>query len=368
MAHPRASPRLRLAAAVLAFLAVCGGAAAARPEPASPAPPAEHKPTVEKCVARCSAATASCRSARTEPKQADAQAIKAISDAYGCSSSPSSSSSADPTVCADLSLALLDLFAYEKSSYNRDGVKGERVVAWTKDDQGKKAPCVACAGTRDVCHSLAEVCVPFCLNDRRPQSEWQVVGGLEPDLGGRLSELPRVAGSEILFNKPVLLTASSQSNQLGISAAYVAYTSRPAGSRASVHFHTSAVVSCVIAGCNRITLAEPTPSGAAEPASFCARADGTPTCYLMPAFTKLLNENVGPGEVRMLDIFSIKPDESYFHSLERLGADEVRQGAGQEGGVAVTIAPAAPPSPAPAPPAAASAASKASSSPSSGKN
>lgn len=352
-------------ALVAALLAISSGAAAARPGPSSSSPSSSSSssssaadallPTPQSCSRQCGAAVAACRAARPQQQQkqqqkeqqqsSDAAAAKAIAQAYGCRlDAPSSSASSDDPLharrrCDDLSLLLMDLFAYERSGYNRDGVKPDRVVAWA-DGAAKKVPCAACAGERDACQSLSEVCAPFCLNNRRPQSEWQVVGGASPDLGGRLSELPRLAGSEILFNKPVLSTVSADTRQLGVSASYVAYTSRPAGSRASVHFHTSAVVSCVIAGCNRITLAEAgsgenNQSKAAEPATFCARADGTPTCYLMPAFVKLLNENVGPGEVRMLDVFSMKPDESYFHALEPLGAAETRQGAGQPGGVEV---------------------------------
>jgi hypothetical protein len=327
---PRTTAPLLCALAAALLLASSSGAAAARPAP-SPSPIASSSaPTPSSCSSQCGAAVAACREAR-KAQQPDAAAIKTIASAYGCNNGGSAHAH-----CGDLSIALLDLFAYEKSGYNKDGVKPKNVVAWTSDDQGKKVPCTACAGTRDVCQSLSEICVPFCLNDRRPQSEWQIVGGKTNDLGGHISELPKLATSEILFNRNMLTTMDSSTNELGIAASYVAYTSRPAGSRASVHFHTSAVVSCVLEGCNRITLAEPS-GGALEPASFCAKPDGTPTCYAMPAFVKLLNENVGPGTVRMLDVFSVKPTESYFHSLEPLGAKETRQGAGDAGGVEVTV-------------------------------
>lgn len=335
---PRPAPSslsaLLLLVAICALLAISGAAAARPPPSSSPSPSAA--PTPASCLSQCAAALSACRSS-LKARQQDAAAIKAISQAYGCAVSSSSSDH-----CKDFSVVLLDLFAYASSGYNKDGVKEERVVAWTADDRGARTPCAACAGTRDVCQSIAETCQPFCLNDRRPQAKWQVLGGMTPDLGGVVSELPREAGSEILYNRAVLTTVSAQTNQLGIGASYVAYTSRRPNTRASVHFHTSAVVSCVIEGCNQITLAD-AQGGAAEPATFCARDDGTPTCYLMPAFTKLLNVCVGDKPVRMLDVFSIKPDESYFHSLEPLGAKETRQGAGLAGGVAVTTVAAAAP-------------------------
>jgi hypothetical protein len=301
------------------------------------------------CAAQCTAAVAACRQAKRD-KLSDALAIKAMTAAYGCGATTSTATAtASAQSCSDLSLLLLDAFAYEKSGYNQDGVPDAKVVAFDADPLAPngKTPCRACAGKQGVCDAFAQVCAPFCLNNRAPDDRVQVIGGLGPAIHGRVSSWPREASSKVIFNKLALTTVDDRTNQQGINAAYAVLTGRKPGTRASVHYHTSTVVSCVLEGCNRITLASnddaSSPPGGVDgsgskSATFCAEADGTPSCYLMPSWTKLLNECVGDKPVKMIDFFAIRPTESYFYSLEPLGKEEARQGKGEVGGVEVMTA------------------------------
>jgi hypothetical protein len=335
---------------ILALALAPPTAAAARAAP--PGAPASNNTTTKTttnnnaCASQCSAAVAACRKAKRE-NLPDARAIQAIASAYGCAALPALRS----PQCKDLSQLLLDAFAYEKSGYNLDGVPRAEVVAFDADPAapGGKTPCRACAGEQTVCESVGQICVPFCYNDRVPLDEARIVGGPGTKFNGREPEWPREATSKVIFNKLALMTKDDATREQGVEAAYAVLTGRKPGTRASVHYHTSMVVSCVLEGCNRITLASDADDGSGSStlpggdvaATFCAK-DGVPACYLMPSWTRLLNECVGDTPVKMIDFFTIAPSESYFHALEPLGKMETRQGAGEAGGVEVTVTPAAP--------------------------
>jgi hypothetical protein len=323
----RASTPRPLAAAVaavaasLVVLAVAVAVAAASPPPnASSAKPLPNR--LPACERQCAAAVAACRAAKKANKT-DSQAIRDMTASFGCGPIAALANNPNaPLVCKDLALVLLDLLDYERSVYNSaaGGVPDDRVAVFVDNGAGGKTPCVACPGRQEGCDLFAQVCPPFCLNDRRPAEEWQLVRGKKEAgvsveasvaINGRVSNLPLGANRTVLLSKASLNTIDARAFQLGLSAVEVVHTARAQGARTAVHYHSSTAVSCVLEGCATVTMPD------VDRARFCATEDGVPACYLMAPYTMVLNENLGPGKLRVLDFFSLQPREATFYSLEQ---------------------------------------------------
>ena len=127
-----------LAAAVLAVAVAASSASAATTTPnqnpttkPKPAPP-DRAPA---CNSPCAATVTACRASKKAQKP-DAQAIAAMTAAFGCGGAAVPNRLRSP-VCQDLALVLLDLLHYETSPYNSDdGGDDDQVPAAVLVDNG----------------------------------------------------------------------------------------------------------------------------------------------------------------------------------------------------------------------------------------
>ncbi len=261
MRRGAAARAVALLAAALAALAAQPAAAAAKPM------------TQKACEALCKASVAACAAAEAAGAR-DAAVVAAAARGFGCKGA------ARAPVCKDLAMLVLDALAYEGSVHN--GLRD---------------------GTRTACESYAEVCVPWCANARAPAPV--PVGPTPPP-----SALPLGGNTTTLLNRFALTTRDPAKGQFGGVAVEVTYDERAGGERARAHFHKSIAVTCVLDGCARLTV-----SGG-RPREYCAEAGGPPTCYMMPAYRILTNENTRDKTLKLIDFFALTPDEERFYPLE----------------------------------------------------